>query len=202
MSEPRLIVVTGGPGAGKTALLEVVKRDLCEHVVVLPEAASILFAGGFPRKPEPAARRAAQRAIFHVARELERLALDERRAAAILCDRGSLDGLAYWPGDRGDFFSELGTNLEAELARYAVVLHLRTPSASNGYNHANPVRSESVQEARAIDERILEAWSAHPRRYVIESSKDFMEKVARALEILRREVPECCVKVHAPARAS
>ena len=40
------MVLTGGPGAGKTAVLEVVRRTFCEHVTVLPEAASILFMGG------------------------------------------------------------------------------------------------------------------------------------------------------------
>ena len=36
---PARIVLTGGPGGGKTAVLEVVRRHFCEHVVVLPEAA-------------------------------------------------------------------------------------------------------------------------------------------------------------------
>jgi predicted ATPase len=46
VTHPKLVVLTGGPGAGKTALLEVVRRHFCEHVVVLPEAASIVFGGG------------------------------------------------------------------------------------------------------------------------------------------------------------
>jgi predicted ATPase len=190
--EPRFVVVTGGPGAGKTALLEVVRQHFCQHVVVLPEAASILFSGGFPRRASAPARRAAQRAIFHVERELERLASEERRAAVVLCDRGTLDGLAYWPSAREDFFSELGTSFEAELARYAAVIHLRTPDGADGYNHQNPVRTESAGEAATIDERILEVWSRHPRRHVVESAPAFMEKVGRALEVLSREIPACC----------
>lgn len=42
------IVLTGGPGAGKTALLELIRQSFCAHVKVLPEAASIIFGGGFP----------------------------------------------------------------------------------------------------------------------------------------------------------
>jgi predicted ATPase len=187
-----LVVVTGGPGAGKTAVLEVVRLHFCQHVIVLPEAASILFAGGFPRRDTVPARRAAQRAIAHVERELERLAVDERHAALVLCDRGTLDGLAYWPGDPADFFRELGSTYEAELARYAAVVHLRTPSPENGYDHANPVRTESAHEAAAIDARILQVWSGHPRRHVIESSPVFMDKITRTLDVLRAEMPECC----------
>ncbi len=39
--EPRRIVLTGGPGAGKTAVLEMVRHVVCAHVVLVPEAAAI-----------------------------------------------------------------------------------------------------------------------------------------------------------------
>ncbi|MBX7097229.1 MAG: ATP-binding protein [Myxococcaceae bacterium] len=190
------IVVTGGPGAGKTAVLELVRQAFCAHVMVLPEAASILFGGGFPRAPGEGARRAAQRAIFQVQRELEALAMTEGNPAVVLCDRGTVDGVAYWPGP-GDFWAELGTTAAQELARYSLVIHLRTPEATNGYNHQNPLRLESPQEAAAIDARIAAAWERHPRRVVIESSVDFLTKAHRALVAVRAEVPECCRK-HLP----
>ncbi len=59
------IVLTGGPGAGKTAVLELVRQHFCEHVHVLHEAAGIVFGGGFPRAADGNALRAAQRAIFY-----------------------------------------------------------------------------------------------------------------------------------------
>ncbi len=93
----RFIVLTGGPSAGKTAVLETLLRSLCPHLAVLPEAASIVFGGGFPRRPSIPGQRAAQRAIFHVQRAIERLVDEEGRVAVGLCDRGTLDGLAYWP---------------------------------------------------------------------------------------------------------
>jgi AAA domain len=95
----RRVVLTGGPGAGKTALLELIRQSFCAHVKVLPEAASVVFGGGFPREDDPTCRRAAQRAIFYVQRELE-IAGDSHNPAIVLCDRGTLDGLAYWPGLR------------------------------------------------------------------------------------------------------
>lgn len=55
----RRVVLTGGPGAGKTATLELIRQSFCEHVKVLPEAAGILFGGGFPRGGAPAIQRAA-----------------------------------------------------------------------------------------------------------------------------------------------
>lgn len=187
------IVLTGGPGAGKTALLALIKQSFCEHVEVLPEAASVLFGGGFPRDEDATCRRAAQRAIFHVQRELEAVA-DNHNVAVVLCDRGTIDGLAYWPGEPAEFWSAVGTTIEAELARYDAVIHLRTPRIDHGYNHQNPLRTESPDAAAAADARIDAAWSRHPRRFLVESSADFLDKAAQALALLRNEVPECCRK--------
>lgn len=195
---PRLVVVTGGPGAGKTALLETVRMQFCPHVAVLKEAAGIVFGGGFPRLQTPAGKRAAQRAIFRLQRELETLTLEERAPAMAVCDRGTLDALAYWPDAPESFYAQLATTLQAELSRYAAVLHLRVPPPS-AYNRQNPLRIESAQEAARIDARIAEVWSQHPHYAVIESSDDFLTKVDAGLDALRSELPTCC---RPPPRAS
>jgi len=185
---PRRIALTGGPGAGKTAILEIVRKAMCEHVKVLPESASIVFGGGFPRGPGLELRRAAQRAIFYVQRELETGA-DEDEPAIVLCDRGTIDGGAYWPGP-GELWPSVGTTLDDQLARYRAVIHLRTPIS--GYNHQNPLRIESPSEAHAIDERIAALWSRHPRRFEVQPEADFLTKAAHAIQILRDELPFCC----------
>ncbi len=185
----RRIVLTGGPGAGKTAVLELARRHMARHVDVLHEAASIVFGGGFPRMPETWARESAQRAIYHVQEELERIAMATPSDKLVLCDRGTIDGLAYWPGERAAFFAELRTTLEAELARYDAVIHLRTPTETNGY-HKDPLRIEDVKVAEAIDRTLLEVWKDHPRRYVVESTPDFFEKARRAIAILHQLLPK------------
>ncbi len=186
----RRVVLTGGPGAGKTATLGIVRRYLCPHVAVLPESASVLFSGGFPRRGDDPSRRAAQRAIFRVQRELEGLPEFSAGLAVALCDRGTVDGLAYWPGDPEEFWRDLGATREAELARYDTVIHLRTPRAA--YYQRSMVRTESADEARAVDARIEAAWAGHPRRFVIEAERDFLAKSLHVLEILRDVVPPCC----------
>lgn len=189
--EASRVVLTGGPGAGKTAVLELVRATACSHVRVLPEAAGVVFGGGFPRRDGVDQRRAAQRAIFHVQRELE--AVEEAGGAAILlCDRGTLDGLAYWPGQPGDLWASVHSTEAAELARYAAVIHLRTPDAKSGYDHRNPLRTESPEVAAAIDARIGRIWSAHPRLTTIPASDDFMVKAESALGVLRSLLPSCC----------
>jgi len=188
--EGRRIVLTGGPGAGKTAVLELIRQSFCQHVKVLPESASIVFGGGFPRGQSAALRQAAQRAIFYVQQELEAAAVAEN-PAIVLCDRGTVDGTAYWSGDE-DFWASVGTTLDAQLARYDTVIHLQTPSEAGGYNHQNPLRIESAADAADIDGRIARAWARHPRRFVVEPSSEFLDKAARALAILRAALPECC----------
>lgn len=188
MARLRKIVLTGGPGAGKTAVLEVIRRHFWKNVVVLPEAATLLYSGGFPRDTSAITCRGAQRAIYYVQRELERIAEEHDGDNILLCDRGTLDGLAYWPSPAEDWFRDLQTTMSAEYARYDVVIHLRVPSSRNGYNHDNPMRIETPRQAHAIDERIESIWSGHPRRFIIEATDDFIAKAARAVALVEAEV--------------
>jgi predicted ATPase len=132
----RRVVLTGGPGAGKTAVLELIRQAFCEHVTILPETAGILFSGGFPRGTDPRLRRAGQRAIFCTQRELE-ATTDGTNAAIVLCDRGTVDAAAYWPGPE-PFWPAVGSTLKEQLRRYDAVIHLRTPGPGSGYNQSNP----------------------------------------------------------------
>ncbi len=194
----KYVAVTGGPGAGKTAILELARRRFCRHVRVLPEVATMLFAGGFPRLEGNEAVEGAQRAISTVQRELERVVGSDGKTAVALCDRGTLDGLAYWPGSEAEYFAALRTTREAELSRYAAVIHLRTPPPKH-YNHSNPVRTENAAHAMAIDERIAVAWHGHPHVHFVESRADFLEKARLALAVVDHELPRCCRATDASA---
>ena len=198
---PKRVVLTGGPGAGKTAVLELIRQSFCSHVRVLPEAAGIIFGGGFPREQDDGCRRASQRAIYHVQRELEAAAASHD-SAIVLCDRGTIDGLAYWPGTEGEFWSGVQSSAARELSRYDLVIHLRVPAAGGGYNRQNPLRIESAFAAAEIDQRIVEAWRDHPRRFTVNAATDFLEKVSQAIAILRDEMPACCRSHDVPALMS
>ncbi|HSL26065.1 MAG TPA: AAA family ATPase [Acidimicrobiia bacterium] len=189
---PRFVAVTGGPGAGKTAVLELAVRSFCRHVAVLPEAASIVFRGGFPRHNSGPGRRAAQRAIYRVQREVERLVMEERQVAVALCDRGTVDGLAYWPDPPQTFWSDVGSDLPAELGRYTAVIHLGTPTVDQGYT-GDPIRVESAMQAKELDQRILTSWADHPQRMLVPASADFAAKALAALEMIRSQLPPCCL---------
>lgn len=179
------IVITGGPSGGKTTLIEALQKDLKGRVAVVPEAASILYRGGFPRRATPQGRKHVQRAICFTQRELEDLISDESKAGTIVCDRGSMDSVAYWPGDAMEFYQSLHTDREHEFSRYQWVIHLDTAD-SESFDTSNPIRTESHKEAVELNQKIKKAWQGHPQRIVIPHESEFLLKIAKAKSVIEK----------------
>jgi predicted ATPase len=185
------IVLTGGPGGGKTTAADLFRRELGPRVVIVPEAATILFGGGFPRLDDLDARRSAQTAIFHVQKNLE----DTQSAAyperVLICDRGTVDGAAYWPGEPDGFFGAMGTSHAVELQRYDAVVFFQTAAIGGlSIEGGNPVRIEGLDRAAELDRRLREIWLPHPRLYVVPHSVSFMQKINTGLAILQSIVAQ------------
>lgn len=178
------IAITGGPSGGKTTLIEALKKELGQKCAVVPEAASILYRGGFPRYKVPQAQIHAQKAIYYTQKELEDLVCIVSQKSLIVCDRGSMDSVAYWPDKDHHFFSTMNTTKEAEFARYDWVIHLDTASL-DFYDTSNPIRTETFQEAWDLNNKIKQAWEGHPRRVVITHNEDFMSKMTTSLAVIQ-----------------
>ncbi|MEM7165345.1 MAG: ATP-binding protein [Planctomycetota bacterium] len=178
----RRVAVTGGPAAGKTAILDVLRRHLDERVVVLPEAATTLFAGGFPRPRDPRGIRLLQKTIYDIQHSLEEIFAIEHPTVPHICDRGALDGAAYWPGGLDRFLGAMGTTIESEYARYEAVLFLETSAYVKGaYAVDNRFRIESPSQARRVDQKLQKIWSGHANYHQIGHETNFYEKVAVVL---------------------
>lgn len=183
------IVLTGGPGGGKTTAADLYRREIGDQVVVVPEAATLLYTGGFPRMGDFGVRQATQRAIYHVQTNLEDAQAAHYQSRVLLCDRGTVDGAVYWPAQPMDFFRELGTTLEAELRRYDAVIFFETAAVGGiSIEGGNPMRIESIQEALKLDMSLRELWSQHPHFIFVPHEASFIRKVNRGLEKVARVV--------------
>ena len=188
---PFRLVLTGGPGGGKTTAADLFRREIGEGVIVVPESATLLFGGGFPRPQEPHARRSAQAAIYHVQRNLEDIQAAQFPDRVLLCDRGTVDGGAYWPDGSDEFYQSVGSSHEAELDRYDAVIFFETAArGGHGFESENRFRTESQHEAIALDTRLRDLWSPHPHFTVIPHTESFFRKMTIGLGILESLVAQ------------
>lgn len=187
------IVLTGGPGGGKTTAADLFRREIGEKVVVVPETATMMFSGGFPRVGEPEARAATQRAIFHAQVALEDIQGARYPDRVLLCDRGTVDGAAFWPTEAPQgFFETMNTTLESELARYDAVIFFESAAVGDiAIEGGNPTRTESNAEARHLDMLLRETWSCHPSFHFIPHSSSFFAKLREGLACLQSVVDDC-----------
>lgn len=181
------IVLTGGPGGGKTTAAQLIRRELGERIIVVPEAATMLFQGGFPRCTGVSAQVAAQKAIYHVQRNIEDIQRESYPGRVLLCDRGTIDSAAYWPHGAEDFFKATNTSLQKECDRYDAVVFFETAAVGNiAVEGTNPTRIEDNQEARDLDKRLQSYWSQHKNYHFVPHQKSFFHKLESALKAVQQ----------------
>lgn len=188
----RKIVVTGGPCGGKTTALSRIQRDLSHlgyTVLIVPETATALISGGVApwtcgtneeyQKCQMRLQLEKERVFEQAARTME------GKKIVIVCDRGELDNKAYMTEEEfARVLGYLGVS-EAELRdSYDAVFHLVTAAkgAEEFYTlDNNGARYESVEEAAALDDKFIEAWTGHPHLRVIDNRGDFEGKMRRLM---------------------
>lgn len=201
------IVLTGGPAAGKTTLISRILKEFKAEdgwkVITIPETATDLISG-FGIRPFGNCVTMEQFQYFVISDQLHREQLALKAAELvpenkilIIYDRAVFDDKAYITDEQfRETLAFFGKTEEQLLAGYDAVLHLVScaKGAEFAYNYGNAVRYETVEGARDMDDRTIEAWSAHPRHYIIDNSVDFEDKINRAIaqiyRILGESVPE------------
>ncbi|MFT6987982.1 MAG: putative ATPase [Psychromonas sp.] len=185
----RRIVVTGGPGGGKTTALDLFRRELKDKISSVPEAATMIFSSGIERSLDNKVICAQQIAIFNLQRNLEDVQRKMHPDSLIICDRGCLDGLAYWPGSEEEFFKIMNSSLSEELERYDAVIFFETAAKSGQeIKSNNPIRNESEQTAIILDQRLQKIWSQHPNFNLVASSESFIKKVMFGISTIQNVI--------------
>jgi predicted ATPase len=184
------IVLTGGPGAGKTSVAAALARAFPGRLVHVPEAATQVYTRLGTRwdQLDVEGRREVQQRIYLLQVVQEARARLEHRGKVLLLDRGTVDGAAYWPEGPDDYWRQVGTPQSTELRRYHAVLWLQTCAAVGAYDGAasNACRHEDPRGAVAAGEKVLAAWSAHPRLVRVDAYPTFEEKLAAVTAAVRK----------------
>ena len=184
------IVITGGPCAGKSTAMSWIRNAFTQRgysVLIVPETATELITGGVApwtcgtngeyQKCQVELQLTKERLFMQAAKGMK------AEKILIVCDRGIMDNRAYMNDEEfGEVLNTLRGDVVAWRDGYDAVFHLVT--AANGaeefYTKANnAARYESVEQAVALDDRLLSSWTGHRYLRVIDNSTDFEGKMRR-----------------------
>jgi CYTH domain-containing protein/predicted ATPase len=188
------IVLTGGPCAGKTtALSRIIEKfsDLGYLVLALPEAATLFNQAGINfltgnKDYFYAIEKALLTFQTDMEDHFETLARASGKPVILICDRGIQDVSAYLSPDAWQaLLDELNlSEVQVRDKRYDAVIHLTTAAkgAEQFYTTANnSSRTETLEQAKALDDKLIRAWTGHPHLRIIDNSGSFDDKVNRTL---------------------
>jgi predicted ATPase len=176
------VVLTGGPGAGKTEVSRRLTQRYPNRIVAVPEAATQIYLSLQTRwdQLDAPSRRRFQRDIYRLQVEQEKQVALKCPGAILLMDRGTVDGSIYWPDGPANFWPALGIDHRAELGRYDLAIWMESCAAIGAYDGAasNRCRSEDAAAAIRSGEALLEVWAGHRQLVRIGAFPHIDQKVA------------------------
>ena len=186
------IVITGGPCAGKTTAMSWIQNAFTKRgyaVLFVDETATQLITGGAAPWLSTSNRdfqwqliqlqQAKEKAFTEIGKTLK------ESKVLIVCDRAVMDNCAYMTdAEFGWVLKQMQTSKIALRDQYDAVFHLVTAAkgAEKYYTLANnQARTETVEQASALDDKLIAAWTGHPHFRVIDNSTGFEEKMMRLI---------------------
>lgn len=187
----RRIVLTGGPGAGKSVITARIVARHSDRMVRVPEAATQVYTKLQTRwdRLNIDERRDAQRMIYRLQIEQEASIFASHPKHHLLLDRGTVDGAAYWPDGPEAYWHDLNTTLETELRRYDTIIWMESAAALGIYDgdQSNHVRFEDPTAAIESGKKLLQLWGAHPHVKHVGAFTDIEDKISAVEELLEGE---------------
>ena len=175
------IVLAGGPGAGKTTILEVLKtfpRKDNAHLIFLDEAASKILKT-FPQLHQSSPE------LFQATILGAQLAMNqivERGFDNVICisDRGVYDLWAYID-DRAKFCEITGFAPYLSLPTYDLVIYLESLDSFVGIANSLYLKENSIEQVREIEAKTRQAWESRvvAREFVVVPPCDLIRDKAR-----------------------
>ncbi|MBR3333515.1 MAG: AAA family ATPase [Clostridia bacterium] len=187
------IVITGGPCAGKTTAMSWIQNAFTKlgyAVLFVDETATQLITGGAAPWLS-ASNRDFQWQLLQLQQAKEKAFTEigktmKNEKILIVCDRAAMDNCAYMTEQEfGWVIKQMNTSKIALRDQYDAVFHLVTAAkgAEKYYTLANnQARTESVEEAAALDDKLIAAWTGHPHFRIIDNSTGFEEKMMRLIK--------------------
>jgi len=189
--EIRKIVITGGPCAGKTTALERIADTFTRlgyRVIFIPETATELIPTGVAPWTcgSPFEYQRCQMILQRTKEEVFNYAVETMPVDKVLMvwDRGLMDNRAYVSPEEFRILVDEIYGGEDLNRRYEAVFHLVTAAkgAEEFYTTSNnTARTETVEEAAALDDKLLDCWKDHPYHRIIDNTGDFDHKMDRLI---------------------
>ncbi len=187
------IVITGGPCAGKTTAMSWIQNAFTKlgyAVLFVDETATQLITGGAAPWVSTSNRdfqlqllrlqQAKEKAFTEIGKTMK------ENKVLVVCDRAAMDNCAYMTEQEfGWVLKQMNTGKIALRDQYDAVFHLVTAAkgAEKYYTLANnQARTETVEEAAALDDKLISAWTGHPHFRIIDNSTGFEEKMLRLIK--------------------
>lgn len=187
------IVITGGPCAGKTTAMSWIQNAFAKRgyaVLFVDETATQLITGGATPWLSTSNRDfqlqllqlqlAKEKAFTEIGRTMK------ENKILVVCDRAAMDNCAYMSEQEfGWVLKQVNSSKIALRDQYDAVFHLVTAAkgAEKYYTLANnQARTESIEEASALDDKLIAAWTGHPHFRIIDNSTGFEEKMLRLIK--------------------
>ena len=182
------IVLTGGPGAGKTVVSHRLAAAHPDRFALVPEAATQVYDALQTRwdRLDLEGRRDVQRKIYQLQVDQEDRTAASNPDKILLLDRGTIDGAAYWPEGPDDYWRDVQSTPERELNRYDAVIWLETSAALGLYDgdESNFCRFEDAESAVRSGQLLLTLWGAHPKLRHVGAFATLDEKVIAVEEVI------------------
>ena len=192
------IVLTGGPGSGKTSVLEKINQVYSSEgykVIIVPETATELMNNGITFKDGSISLVDFQELVMRlqlakeeiVDRNIELMGSDK---VIVVYDRGTIDNTAYINKNE---FEEILTRLNHVksftdlMNKYDLVINL--VGREDFYTtENNKARSESASDALKLGDATLKCWLGHKTVKIVMPKDTVVEKINEVLNIINESL--------------